>query len=97
MPTVTVSVAQINSLVVYVLGNVGSAGPVTMSRNLTAIQAIAMAGGLNEFANRNDIVILRTDADGHQRRFAFRYDDVVKGKGLESNLILQSGDVIYVP
>lgn len=96
-PTVTVTVAEIKSLVVYVIGNVNSPGTVTMDRNLTVLQAIAMAGGLNEFAGRNDIVVMRTDAAGNQRRLAFRYGDVVAGKDLGTNLLLQAGDVIYVP
>lgn len=96
-PTVTVTVTEIRSLVVYVLGNVNSPGTVVMDRNLTTLQAIAMAGGLNEFADRNDIVVLRTDPSGAQRRYSFRYDDVVGGKDLGTNLLLQAGDVIYVP
>jgi polysaccharide export outer membrane protein len=97
MPTVTVSVSAVRSLVVYVLGNVRTPGPVQMDRNLTVLQAVAMAGGVNEFADRNDIVVMRTDANGVHQRWSFRYDDVVDGKGLSTNVVLQSGDVIYVP
>lgn len=97
MPNVTVSVKQIRSLVVFVLGNVTRPGPVQMERSLTVLQAIAMAGGLNEFANRKDIAIMRTDEFGVHQRWTFRYDDVVGGRNLETNVSLRAGDVIVVP
>ena len=97
MPTVTVTIAEIRSLVVYVLGDVRNPGTVLMNSNLTVLQAIAAAGGLNEFADRNDIVVMRTRADGVNERWNFRYDDVVEGKRLESNIVLQAGDTIIVP
>jgi polysaccharide export outer membrane protein len=97
MPTVTVTIAEIRSLVVYVLGDVRSPGAVQMDRNLTVLQAIAAVGGLNEFADRNDIVVMRTLADGTAERWTFRYDDVVEGKRLETNIVLQAGDTIIVP
>jgi len=97
MPTVTVTLAEIRSLVIYVLGDVRTPGAVQMDRNLTVLQAIAAAGGLNEFADRNDIVVMRTSADGVHQRWTFRYDDVVEGKQLNSNIVLQAGDTIIVP
>ncbi len=96
MPTVTVSVTDIKSLVVYVLGRVGQPGPVTLDRNINVLQAISMAGGPTEFANQNGVTILRTV--GNQRvRIPYRYGDVMKGRADTGELVLQAGDVIYVP
>ena len=55
-----------------------------------------MAGGTTPFAKLNDIKILRRTGD-RQQTLPFRYDDVVKGRSLEQNIILQTGDVVVVP
>ena len=96
VPEVSVSVAQINSLVVYVLGNVASPGPQVLDRYANVLQALSMAGGLNEFANKGDITILRT-VGGRQVRIEFDYSEVVEGKHPEMNVQLRAGDIIYVP
>lgn len=96
VPTVTVTVTEIHSLVVYVLGNVAKPGPLQLNRNVTVLQAISMAGGLNEFADKNDITILRT-VNGQQQRIPFRYGDFVKGKEHGPEILLRAGDVVYVP
>ncbi|HJO04258.1 MAG TPA: polysaccharide biosynthesis/export family protein [Acidobacteriota bacterium] len=96
VPTVTVTVTDIKSLVVYVLGRVGTPGPVTLDRNINVLQAISTAGGLTEFADQNGITILRTI--GSQRvRIPYRYGDVMKGRADAGEVVLQSGDVIHVP
>jgi polysaccharide export outer membrane protein len=32
-----------------------------------------------------------------ERRFRFNYKDVVKGKNVEQNILLKSGDTVIVP
>ncbi len=92
----TVTVTEIRSFVVYVLGQVASPGTLVLDRPINVVQAIAMAGGVQEFANRNDVVVMRT-INGQQVRLPFRYGDAVKGKGSVDQIMLKSGDVIYVP
>lgn len=96
VPTVTVTITQVRSLVVYVLGSVAKPGPLQLDRQVTPLQAIAMAGGLTEFADKNDITILRT-VNGREQRIEFRYGDFVKGKGQSGAILLRAGDVVYVP
>jgi polysaccharide export outer membrane protein len=57
---------------------------------------IAQAGGLRDFAKRKKIYILRQQGT-EQTRFAFNYDDVIKGKNTDQNILLQPGDTIVVP
>lgn len=95
-PTVTVTVTQIRSMVVYVTGRVARAGTLTLDRPINVMQAITMAGGVQEFADRNGVVVIRT-VNGRQVRIPFRYGDALKGKGDVAELILQPGDVVYVP
>ena len=95
-PQVTVKVEQINSKMVYVLGEVNKPGAVPLLWNMTVLQALAMAGGPTQYANQKKMYILRTE-NGKQERFSFNYKQNIRGKNLGQNLILQSGDTIVVP
>ena len=93
----TVEVRQVNSLHIYVLGRVNAPGRFILTSNVTVLQALAIAGGPNTFANRSQIRILRQEGGKTTRTPAFDYDDVTVGKHLEMNVLLRGGDVIYVP
>jgi len=93
----TVEVRKVNSFHVYVLGRVNAPGRFVLTSNVTVLQALAIAGGPNAFANRSQIRILRQEGGKTVRSPAFDYDDVTAGKHLETNVLLQRGDVIYVP
>jgi len=64
---------------------------------MRVMDAIAMAGGLRDFAKQKDIYVLRRDAGGKQIRLPFNYKDVAKGRNPEQNVELQSNDTIMVP
>ncbi len=94
-PEVSVVLTQINSKVIYLLGEVGKKGPVQMTPGMTLLEAIASGGGLTDFANSKKIYILR-DAGGKHERIPVRYKKALKGDA-DSNLALQPGDTIVVP
>jgi polysaccharide export outer membrane protein len=89
-PRVTVIVHDVNGAKVYVTGQVLHAGAFPLRSTMNVLQALAMAGGLAEFADRGDITVLRTDG----RRLEVDYDDLVKGK---SKVSLGPGDTVVVP
>lgn len=91
----TIDVKQSNSMMVYVIGRVNAPGRQILNSNVTVLQALAMAGGLNPFANRNKIKIFRKEGEV-KCVLNFRYNDVMDGN-LESNIELKRGDVIVVP
>ena len=93
---VTVSVVEINGNKVYVIGQVNEPGVFVVNPRVDVMQALSMAGGTTPFADINDIRILRRTA-GRQSAIRFRYDDVARGRSLEQNILLQSGDVVVVP
>jgi polysaccharide export outer membrane protein len=95
-PNVTVAVKEINSRKVFITGEVGKPGPYPLGAPRTVMQLIAVAGGLLEYADKDNIVVLRT-VDGRQKSYKFRYSDVSRGKGLEQNIELQPGDTVVVP
>jgi polysaccharide export outer membrane protein len=89
-PRVTVIVHDVNGAKVYVTGMVGHPGSFPLRNTMNVLQALAMAGGLAEFADRGDINILRADG----RRIQVDYDDLVQGK---SKVSLGPGDTVVVP
>ena len=95
-PVVTVSLQEINGNTIFVIGQVNNPGEFVMKRSVDVMQALSMAGGTTTFASLNDILILRRAAAG-QVALPFRYSDIIRGKRLEQNIQLQSGDVVVVP
>lgn len=95
-PVVTVLVTEVASYKIYVIGQVKQAGEFKVGRYLDVMQALALAGGLTPFAAEDKIIILRRHNDA-ESVIPFRYDEVKKGRNLESNVILQRGDVLIVP
>jgi polysaccharide biosynthesis/export protein len=96
VPTATVIVREIRSRKVFLLGpGIAKQGVVPLTTEMTVLQAIAAAGGLLEYAHKDDVVILRTE-NGQEKRFKFNFDDVTKGKNLKQNILLQPNDTILV-
>jgi polysaccharide export outer membrane protein len=93
----TVVVRQINSRKVFVIGEVRTPGQYPLVAPRTILQILALAGGVSEYADSENITIVRTEANGTTRTLKFNYKDVTKGKKLEQNILLQPGDTITVP
>lgn len=94
---VTVTVSSIQGNKIYVLGQVNRPGEFVVNPSVDVMQALSMAGGTTAFAALNDIMILRRNGDGSQEAMRFAYKDVERGRRLEQNIVLQSGDVVVVP
>lgn len=95
-PVLSVSLTQINSMMVYVVGRVNAPGRFVINTHVNALQALAMAGGPNPFAKRNRIKIIREENE-KTLIFDFPYDDITKGEQLGYNILLKRGDVMVVP
>jgi len=95
-PEVAVIVKEINSMMVFVTGEVAHPGKIMLRSETTLLQAITMAGGFTQYASSNNITLLRR-IDGVETRRVVRYKDIVSGKNPLSDLVLQRGDTIVVP
>ncbi|RJQ87139.1 MAG: polysaccharide export protein [Desulfobacteraceae bacterium] len=91
----SIIVAQVNSLMVYVIGRVNNPGRFVLNTNITVMQALAMAGGLNAFAKRGSIKIFREGQSGNY--LPFDYDEAAKASNPVQDIRLLRGDVIVVP
>jgi len=96
-PEVTVIVQQINSKKFNILGQVAKPGSYPLTESTTVLDAIALAGGLRDFAKKKSIYILRPNSHGGDSRLAFNYKAVIDGKHPEQNIKLEPRDTIVVP
>ncbi len=94
-PEVTVSIVEMRSRQVYILGQVSKPGSFPLIVPTHVLQLIAQAGGLTNYANRKGIVILRPES-GSAKKISFNYNSVVRGDS-KQNIILQPGDTVFVP
>ena len=95
-PNATVVVKEIHSRKVFITGNVAKAGTYPLSGEMNVLQLIALAGGLAEYADAKNIVVMRKEGDG-THAFKFNYKDVIKQKNVQQNIQLMPGDVVVVP
>lgn len=93
---VTVVVTGINSKKIYIVGAVKKEGPIPYNYRMTVMQAISEAGGLNDYAKRKKIYILRTD-NGKDYKLPFDYDSALRGERMELNIPMMPGDTLVVP
>jgi polysaccharide biosynthesis/export protein len=95
-PTASVVVKAVNSRKVFITGMVTKGGAYPLIGSMNVLQLIAQAGGLQEFADSKNIVILRTE-EGKTTSFKFNFNDVKNQKNLSQNIALRPGDTVVVP
>jgi polysaccharide export outer membrane protein len=95
-PVVTVVLKRLESQKFYVLGEVINTGEYSLTKDLTVMQAIAMAGGFTEWASRKNIILMRKE-NGKEKNYRINYNDIIKFKDLSQNLKLKVDDTIIVP
>jgi polysaccharide export outer membrane protein len=93
---VTVSVLEIRGNKIYVIGQVNQPGEFVVNPRVDVMQALSLAGGTTPFAATSEMFVLRRD-NGEQRRLPFNFDAVLRGRELEQNVLLRTGDVVVVP
>jgi len=91
-PDVSVSLQTVNSKKFFITGEVNRPGEYSLATPTKVFDALSNAGGFRDFANKKKIVIIRGG-----ERIKFNYQDILKGKSLEQNILLENGDTIVVP
>jgi polysaccharide biosynthesis/export protein len=98
-PVVTVIVTEATPppvAVVYVTGEVNKPGALTLTAGpMSVLQALAMAGGFTDFADKKDIRILRRGKDGMET-LKFNYKDALSDSNKREPVQLQAGDTVIV-
>lgn len=96
-PEVTVIVQEVHSQNFNILGLVQHPGTFPLTHPITALDAVALAGGFRDFAKTKSLYVLRQKPDGSWTRLPFNYKEAIKGTSPAQNLRLESGDTLVVP
>lgn len=97
---VSVIVQELNSYKIFVIGEVINPGTYPVKSRVTLIQAISLAGGFTQFASKNKIIVVRGNVGSNDEaeKIKVRFKDIVNvEKSANNNLVLKSGDTIFVP
>ena len=97
-PQVTVIVQTINSRKFNILGEVNKPGSYSLTTDTTIVDAIALAGGLKEFAKKKGVYVIRQGPNGTEIRISFNYQNFIKGKkNTGQDFQLKPNDTVVVP
>lgn len=96
-PQVTVIVQETKSQRFNVVGEVQRPGSFEFGHPVTILDAIALAGGLRDFAQSKKMYVIRLGADGAREKIRVNYNDLLKGKSSAQDIVLRSRDTVVVP
>lgn len=94
--SVTVSVKAPLGHKVSVLGQVQKPGEVIMNTRMSVMEVLSQVGGLTPYADESDIIIIRKTPEG-KKSIKYPYSNIARGRKLDKDIDLKSGDVIFVP
>jgi len=95
-PIVTVFVKAPLSQKFYILGEIQKTGEYQLVKNLTVLQAFALAGGFTQWASKDEILVLRRE-NGRPSVIRVNYKNIQKGKDLDQDIAVMPDDTIIVP
>lgn len=95
-PSVTVSVRNAASQRFYILGEVARTGEYALVKELSVLQAFALAGGFTEWASKKEIILFRRE-NGKEKVIRINYKDILKKKDFSQNVLIKANDTIIVP
>jgi len=95
-PSVTVTVRDAASQKFYILGEIANTGEYPLVKELTVLQAFALAGGFTQWASKKEIILFRRE-DGKEKVIQINYKDIIKNKNFKENVLIKANDTIIVP
>jgi len=95
-PTVTVTVVSAESQKFYVLGEVVNTGEYSLNKELTILQAFALAGGFTEWAQKDEIILFRKYGN-NKRVIRLHYKEIIESGDFSKNISIKANDTIIVP
>jgi polysaccharide export outer membrane protein len=95
-PSVTVTVVNAASQKFYILGEIVKTGEYPLNKDLTVLQAFALAGGFTQWASKKEIILFRREGD-KENVIQINYRDIIKNKNFKENVLIKANDTIIVP
>lgn len=98
-PVVTVTVndfvGPINEQI-RVIGEAGQPQSINYVQNMTLLDVMIQVGGLTEFADGNDAVLVRIE-NGVQKQYDIFIENLIKNGDISANVDVLPGDIIVIP
>lgn len=98
-PRVTVSVNNFSgplSEQVRVIGEATNPSAISYTQNMTLLDLMIAVGGLTEFANGNNAVLVRV-VNGEQKSYALNIETLIKDGDIGKNIDMLPGDIVIIP
>ena len=98
-PVVTVTVGGFVgpfSEQIRVIGEAASPQSINYKKNMTLLDVMIQVGGLTEFADGNDAILVRIE-NGEQKQYALSIDELLQDGEIAANIDMLPGDIIIVP
>ena len=96
-PQVNIQVRTPKSQKIFILGEVRRPGVYLLDSSMTALEAIALAGGFTLDAKKRKVLLVRQQKSGVFEPIGLDINKAMEGKDMEQNVTLQRADILYVP
>ena len=96
-PEITLLLKEFQKPYFVVSGEVATGGKFEMRENVTALQAVMIAGGFKDSAKTSQIVVFRKLNEETAEVRTINLRSIQKTSDLENDLTLRSGDIVFVP
>ena len=96
-PNLSIIVMKTADPVVYVLGQVGQPGGYPYSREVSLLQALALAGGLRGGAKSEHVLVIRRVGPSKIVGVEVNAKAIMKGERIQNDFVLRDFDIVYVP
>ncbi len=93
-PVVTISLEEARPFSVSVIGEVNKAGVYALPPGAGVLQALAAAGGLNQYASKDKIFVVRETPT--PARIRFEFEQLTQAVGKAATFRLRLGDIVVV-
>jgi len=81
---------------IRVIGQATQPQAISYTQQMTLLDVMIRVGGLTEFADGNDAVLIRI-VDGQQKQFDIEIDTLLKDGEITANVDMLPGDIIIIP
>jgi polysaccharide export outer membrane protein len=98
-PVVTVTVNNFNgpfSEQIRIIGEATRPQAINYTQHMTLLDVMIRVGGLTEFANGNDAILVRVE-NGKQKQYEIYIEDLIKNGEISANVDVLPGDIIVIP
>jgi polysaccharide biosynthesis/export protein len=96
-PIINVDITDFQRPFFTVSGQVGKPGQYELRTDLTVAEALAVAGGMTMPTAKTQVFLFRRTPKDYYEVKKVNLHDILNGKHVDEDLVLQPGDMIYVP